>query len=189
VSDWREEYLSKIRGLIDEFGWAVQGVAPLVGDSEPSPSFHYTVGLTERSLPELIIFGLDPRLGQRILNEAAERMVLMGDGPYEAGEMVEELLESGYEPMAVDVVDPDKYLTVVSSMYADRPHRAMQLVIPDAEYRFPWDEGYALAQPLLGPPPMRILDLPGVRPEFKQELWTLMQAEAEFVDDAEPKAD
>lgn len=59
-------------GIMLMHGWAVQHV-----ECERRP-FAYTVGLTRRGLPELVVTGLSPRRGQRLLNIAARR-ALVGD--------------------------------------------------------------------------------------------------------------
>lgn len=60
-----EEYLDEVYGIMLMHGWAVQHV-----ECERRP-FAYTVGLTRRGLPELVVTGLSPRRGQRLLNIAA----------------------------------------------------------------------------------------------------------------------
>nr|AAA72375.1 hypothetical protein [Mycobacterium tuberculosis] len=67
-----EEYLDEVYGIMLMHGWAVQHV-----ECERRP-FAYTVGLTRRGLPELVVTGLSPRRGQRLLNIAARR-ALVGD--------------------------------------------------------------------------------------------------------------
>lgn len=62
-----EEYLDEVYGIMLMHGWAVQHV-----ECERRP-FAYTVGLTRRGLPELVVTGLSPRRGQRLLNIAARR--------------------------------------------------------------------------------------------------------------------
>ncbi len=48
------DYLSHLRGLIDEFGWAVQGVER----DRIHPPWAYTVGLTAYRRPELVVTGM-----------------------------------------------------------------------------------------------------------------------------------
>lgn len=63
----------QLRALIAEHGWAVVGVEH---DFVP---FAYTVGLTEKGLPELLLEGIGPMTGgQAILNELAERQIKAG---------------------------------------------------------------------------------------------------------------
>jgi hypothetical protein len=155
MSDWNgvDDYLVRIQALIEEHGWAVQGVFPT--PDEPTISFGYTVGLTLKELPEVIIFGLTAALTQSTLNNVARHMV--EDGPLHAGDIVDYLFQGGFDPIAIDVdqehIDHE-YLTVVGRLYGDRNPTAVQLVIPDKEHRFPWDDGYSMIAPLLGQAPV-----------------------------------
>lgn len=148
-----DSYLVRIQALIEEHGWAVQGVLPTADD--PDPGFGYTVGLTLKGLPEIIIFGLSAELMHSTLNQVAFHMV--DHGPHHAGQVIDYLFGGGYDPIAVQV-DPEhfdeEYLTVAGRMYGDLNLSALQLVIPDKEHRFPWDDGFSMsALPLLGPRP------------------------------------
>jgi hypothetical protein len=59
------------RRRIDECGWLVVTVP--AEDDEPW-NFHYTAGLTERGLPELIVSGLPADVGGDVLNLLASRL-------------------------------------------------------------------------------------------------------------------
>lgn len=191
MSGWGgvDDYLVRIQALIEQHGWAVQGVFGT--EDDPAIPFGYTVGLTLKDLPEVIIFGLSPALTQSTLNTVATRMIERG--AHQAGELIDYVFQGPYEPMAVDVDArylEQEYLTVVGRLYGDRNPSALQLVIPDKEQRFPWDDGYAMDSPLLGQPPQWVLDLPAKGdPEVRRNLKTLMLLESEFVDDqgGEPK--
>lgn len=45
---------------IKEFGWHMQGVYPHVGEKNPQPAFHYTVGLSNHVGVELLCIGSFP---------------------------------------------------------------------------------------------------------------------------------
>jgi len=53
------------------------------------PTFSYTIGLHVKSLPELIIVGLDPVKATRILNTCAEKMI--ADGRISHGTLIDDV--------------------------------------------------------------------------------------------------
>lgn len=143
-----EGYNARLREIIDTHGWAVQGVLPEA--DQPGVPFGYTVGLTAKDLPELVIYGLPPRTASAILNTAARRMT--ESGPFSPGDRISPPSD-GPDVAVIDVVDTD-VLTMIEHFYG--PSRALQLVWPDEQGRFPWQNGYDIpadAQPLAGPAP------------------------------------
>src|SRR3546814_19040579 len=63
-----DEMLAGLHGVVERFGWAVQGV-------EASTPWTYTIGLTERfGHPELVLVGIDISLAMNILNALADRV-------------------------------------------------------------------------------------------------------------------
>ncbi|GGL92985.1 DUF4262 domain-containing protein [Micromonospora yangpuensis] len=147
-----DEILDIQRRHITETGWAVTAVLPAPGTTD-SP-FAYTVGLTERHLPELVIAGLDPRIAQILLNDLAGR-VHTGAARLTHGHRVDDLIV-GYP--AVIVEGPATEALWPGTAYArygrDRVH-LQQIVWPDRHGRFPWHDGYEYpghVQPLLGCP-------------------------------------
>lgn len=128
-------------------GWAVTGV---YGD-ETGPPLTYSTGLVEFDRPELLIYGLDPELAIPLLNRAAELAIadagLLGH-PYLDG-----VLRPPYRMATLPAVHTDD-LAVTRVLYGP-DFRAVQLIWPDAQGRYPWDRGYAIspdAQPLAGVP-------------------------------------
>lgn len=141
-------YDARVRGLIAEHGWAVQGVFPTT--DAPGVPFAYTVGLTAQRLPELVIYGLAPAAAHPILNIAATRM--RDEGPLTPGEPVSRVID-GFDVAVREVSDPTD-LAMARRFYG--AVQALQLVWPDAHGRFPWHTGYEGprdAQPLTGRPP------------------------------------
>jgi hypothetical protein len=133
------DYLARCMGLIDRFGWMVQGVFPtkndLLADPANSFPFAYTVGLTARRLPELIVAGLPQDVAMEILNNAASRVVT--DGFVLTGENYDDILE-GY---ACRFVPTDTArLSVARRLYLNVV--AMQLLWPDNAARFPGEPGF-----------------------------------------------
>lgn len=143
----QDEYLRNMQQKIDEFGWGLQGVFPTVHDPDPGPSFTYTVGLTAyRKHPEFIVFGLGQAAGH-LLNDLGGRV---RDGQdFAAGQELTDL--ANMPCRLVHVVDVRPYMTITRRMF--HGVRGLQLVWPDPEGRFPWEDGYSTnpkTQPLLG---------------------------------------
>jgi hypothetical protein len=137
-----------VRDLIAQHGWMVAKV----GDQ--GVMFAYTVGLTETlGHPELIMTGLDPNVAQSILNMAGDR-IEKGESliPYssegaESVLFVDGLFGGGYRA-AVQRVSPsqrDHRMGVAKVHYEARGQdwEALQIIMPDAKGRFPWQLGYA----------------------------------------------
>lgn len=146
-----DEYLTRVTDTIERHGWAVQGVLPNVGDTDPP--FSYTVGLTNFGHPEIIVFGVDPRdTGIALLNDLGERV--RAGRSFSHGEVPRNLLSGGYSPILINVTDLSR-LTVARRIYDD-VITALQLVLPDKGDRLPWHAGYTMDwQPVLGPGTVR----------------------------------
>jgi len=132
--------------MIAQHGWMIQGV----GAGEGEPSFSYTIGLTEKNLPELITIGLPLQVAHSILNELARRSSI--------GQSIEgEHTNLANMPLRVRVVESlkiieTKYAMGVSDVYPTHHRQYLQLVWPDTEGRFPGESGYdseRFRQPML----------------------------------------
>lgn len=144
-----DAYERTARQMIDEHGWMLQGVFPT--QAEPGPDFVYTVGLTKWNWhPEIIVFGLPHRVGGNLLNQLGAQV---RDGRrYAAGEVLDDLLVD-YPAHLVAVADTAEHFGMARRLYGP-DITALQLVWPDQDGRFPWEQGFALAdlEPLLGLP-------------------------------------
>src|SRR2546423_1074392 len=124
---------------IDRVGWAVTAVVPTADD--PGSGFAYTVGLTAKGLPELVIAGLDPTIAMALLNDLAGR-VYHHAAQFTHGQRIADLLV-GYD--AVIVAGPatdDLRPATAYARYSAEQVRLQQVVWPDQHGRFPWDAGY-----------------------------------------------
>lgn len=152
-----DRYMDKIRGIIDDHGWAVQGVFAREDHPEEGPGFAYTVGFTEMDHPEFIIFSLPMDTAQALLNALGER-VRVGE-KFQGGDRLDWLVPH-YVVQLLDVVDSEEHLTVANRMYEEkRPVPALQIVWPDKGGRMPWEAEYSLditLQPLLGVGPVQV---------------------------------
>ncbi|OBJ85262.1 DUF4262 domain-containing protein [Mycobacterium asiaticum] len=138
-----DDYLDELRDIIADHGWVVQYVEH---DARP---FAYTIGLTDRGLPELLITGMLPQRSTRILNSIAHQIVDDGMVLLPAVHIDyqgEFLLE------VVEVENPDVHLKFAVRL-CEPPLRAFQLVWTDDRRRWPWDRGWSHGrrrQPVLG---------------------------------------
>jgi hypothetical protein len=142
-STWLD-YLANMRELIDCHGWAVQGVQR----DRIHPPLAYTVGLTERGKPELVVTGLPLPRAAQLLNDVAPH-VLHADAPA-PGERAP--LIGGPVIEIVEVAVPSAHLPVAVELCGPRI-RALQLVHADDRGHWPWETGFRGmrgGQPVLG---------------------------------------
>jgi hypothetical protein len=157
MSSHDDPFLDRVRAIVDEHGWLVQGVFPTYDDPPGTVPFAYTVGLARHGKPELIIFGAGWEQMAGILNLVAGRAL---DGvDYTDGLRLHHVLQD--HPVRLVVVpDSRQHLTVANTLAhlegwwtSQAPLPALQVVWPDPHDRFPWDSGYAYElgrQPVLG---------------------------------------
>ncbi|MDO2394781.1 DUF4262 domain-containing protein [Mycobacterium avium subsp. hominissuis] len=151
ASAFRAEVLADTRAKIAAHGWTVIAVFPTADD--PGPSFAYTVGLSERGLPELSVYGLPGRVAHSLLNEVARRMVASAVG-LATGERVEGVLADDMALVAVAMSDA-RELNLVREIYGSVA-AAVQVVWPDGAGVLPWEKGSRVTeddQPVRGCPP------------------------------------
>jgi hypothetical protein len=140
----RLDYLDYVRGLITRFGWAVQGVER----DKMHPPWAYTVGLTARRKPELVVTGMTLAEATGLLNDVAAH--LMHAAAPAPGEQIP--LRGGPLFEIVRVEQPAAHLVMAVELYGTRL-RALQLVHADDRGHWPWDVGYRGVrggQPVLG---------------------------------------
>jgi hypothetical protein len=119
-----------------------------------SPGFSSTIGLWYQfDHPEIIVFGLPEGVADQLLNaitDAADDGKRFGQGQRQKDLMV------GYEVMFVDVLEEhlEKFFGTALWAYAGGDFRCLQLIWPDKESRWPWQdgtrEGFRASQPILG---------------------------------------
>jgi hypothetical protein len=143
--------VKKVRADINRHGWSDMSIFP-VKDHEGEP-WNYSVGLSETcNHPELCIVGMRQDQAHSILWSAVN---LIKDGTVlEPDTYVDKIIERW--PIAIlevsDIHGHDYPLSMAVDFYGEVP--ANQLVWPDMEGRFPWqdgfDERYREQQVLLG---------------------------------------
>lgn len=130
-----------ILGHIAGYGWSVIGIE----EDDEGPTYSFSVGLYHTlGAPELLVVGQKPPTAQGIINHAAE---LMRDGRrFADGERTDDIL-GGY-PAVFAAVDPRyhrEYLGYARWLYRGSDFPVLQIVWPDRDGRFPWDDGYPAA--------------------------------------------
>lgn len=125
---------------IRKFGHTVITVA----GGENEPPFAYTIGMTETDKhPEILVFGLPQSVAQYILNAVAERVRKghrLADGDV--------LNQIANVPCAIKSISRGAAsFYTFQALYryekaAVQPE-FVQLVLPDRNGRFPWDDGYS----------------------------------------------
>ena len=140
------DYLDHMRGLVRDFGWAVQAVER----SGLHPPWAYTVGLTEAGCPELVATGLPASRAMELLNDVASHL-MHSDTTLTPGEQIP--LVGGPLIEIVELPEPSAHLYVATELYG-KQISAVQLVHADDRGHWPWDVGYRGVrggQPVLGP--------------------------------------
>ncbi|MCD2425514.1 DUF4262 domain-containing protein [Niabella pedocola] len=134
----KDELLIQTAANIEKFGLQVI----MVGGTDYSPSFAYSIGLykTYRH-PEIICFGLSDNLGHVIINDVAELI--------KSGEWIESLKDydnifrdSRAAFLRVDERNVDHYFRTAINFYGGAEFPALQLVWTDRNDRFPWEENF-----------------------------------------------
>jgi hypothetical protein len=139
------DYVNHMRGLITTHGWAVQGVYR----DRLHPPWAYTLGLTARGLPELVVTGMQVRHATCLLNEIASH-VLHAELPRPGERMP---LAGGPLIEFVTVTEPAAHLNLAVDLYGPQIIQAVQIVHADDRGHWPWDRyyrGIRGGQPVLG---------------------------------------
>lgn len=143
VIDEHEEHDKETKKLILD---TIKKYGHFIALLEPDasvPGFAYTVGLYKKyKHPEIICFGLDNELMMNLLNQAGD--MIKGGFSFEAGKFYKEFLD-GYEVQFLEV-DKDYYSDYAgyAAWYNDNKQDfpMLQLVWPDSNHKFPWEEDF-----------------------------------------------
>ncbi len=128
-----QSYLDRIREVIRSQRWAVQAVSAEI-------PFAYTVGLSQRGLPELAIAGLPPELCMQLLNRLATRMVDEGLELQDGAKIDKVAQGFAVKVHEVDTDVAQEVLRVAGSLYGTV--KAWQVFWPDAHGIFEGEEGF-----------------------------------------------
>lgn len=141
-----ERAFADLTRMVETYGWAIRHV---LGDASTAP-FSYTVGLTARGWPELVITGLPADVADVFIRNAVDEQE--ASGAFRPGDRTDSLTKSG--SVVLIRVDDRRGMTAAERMLGD--FDAVQLVWPDSQDNLPWDIGYRNtpeAQPILGSAP------------------------------------
>lgn len=128
------------------------GVFQIAGGAE-HPSFAYTIGLSDRQLPQLLAVGISARTAGAIVHHIATDWV--------SGKLTDASVDMKLEDyanlplMLKRINDPSKWSEYMVQMdrfrTTDNPVSVLQVVFPDMNGKFPWESGYVdFGQPYLG---------------------------------------
>jgi hypothetical protein len=138
-----EDYLDHLQDNIMGHGWAVEFVEH---DKRP---LAYTIGLSDRGLPEFLFTGLDVQVSHRVLNSMAHMIV-------DDGRPLASAMHIDYQDRflieVVEVEHPDVHLEFAVTLCGAN-FRALQLVWADDCGGWPWDARWGHGrrrQPVLG---------------------------------------
>lgn len=136
ASESPEALHAHLRDRIGKRGWTVLEVLP----DNSGPVFYYTVGLTARGLPELLIFGLDPSTGKKALENIAEKL-LHGLEPRD-GTLVDDVLRNVPVTLReMRQVKADTHMRYANEFFPGAV-RGMQVIWPDTAGCFPWQRDF-----------------------------------------------
>ena len=148
----RDEYEAVLRSRIELNGFTLIGVF-----GGPGPDFVYSVGLTARGWPEVILIGsINPAFVEQILTDLisswfkAEKVIL-GDNP----DMISFADGSSHALRVMEVNKVEalvNYGAQVLFFYPDQDVRFVQALWPDVNGRFPDEPGFKRpeTQPIIG---------------------------------------
>ncbi|PPC84368.1 MAG: hypothetical protein CTY35_01820 [Methylotenera sp.] len=132
-------FMEKNEALIKEFGFVViSTTTSSEDDGGDELAFAYTIGMADKGLPEIMMFGLPPRDMNHMLSNAVNRLI--------SNKMVTGITneEIAMCPIMVGEVDPDVAANYIiqANNRAGKDLPALQLVWPDQEGLFPWERGF-----------------------------------------------
>lgn len=129
----RRDLYGLVRSRILEFGFTVIHVE---GAGPANPPFAYTVGLSGRDQPELIVFAMHQECASQALEPVA-RAVLAGARLHEGADLdAIHAPDSGSSAVLLDFPDSSTHLLVANDFYrraGGPPVPALQLLWPDQE--------------------------------------------------------
>ena len=142
-----DELVERYAEQIAKHGFSTVAV---FGDEEPT--WCYTVGLQATySHPELVIYGLDPKLAHSMMWDAVN-LIRAGE-VIQPGTLVGGILGDGYLMAAVEVDEPldPRYPLNMNTHFTPREDiKAVQLVWPNSVGDYPWEPTGQIAQAVFG---------------------------------------
>lgn len=139
----------EIQRNIDQYGCHIIQVKP----DDYLPGFAYTIGLYQKfNHPEIICFGLSLDLLAAILNDACD-LIKNGESLQVGVHYDDFIADFPIQLLSVNQSFYPNYWGIANSFYGHLHYPALQLVWPDKERLFPWEQGFNVnwkfKQPLL----------------------------------------
>lgn len=136
----RKDLFARIDSDIEESGFTIVATA-----TEDGSAYSYTIGLSLKySHPEIFIVGLDPKLSARLMHNAVNQ-IKAGKAAFLNNVTNNEIIE-GYS-VIFKMPQTDKPVlnpfNAASGYYESKnhPYAVVQMVIPDEQGKFYWEEG------------------------------------------------
>lgn len=129
--------LDDLRADVATHGWVVMRISA----DGPGPDFAYSIGMHGNlAHSEIIIVGLPLDIAHQIINDVGD--AVHRGRRYVAGAVSDEFLE-GYSVTfhAVPAYQYGAYLGLGLRYYGDESFPVLQLIYPDREHRWPWQDG------------------------------------------------
>lgn len=151
MTEKHDQYWTKILSTIEKYGWFAQ----IVGGTDNAPWFAYTIGLSDKNLPELLITGLHPEKAHEFINLVGKGLVAKKFEAHD-GELLNGILTVTLMLRELNVRDIEEIMTGFIQYAGDstKPMKYMQVLFPDANGKFPGDpdcnSDYAMLQSLAG---------------------------------------
>lgn len=140
LAEGMQKVVEKHESNVAEFGWSVQAV---FGDpSTGTPSFAYTIGLSHRGVPDILVLGLPAEAALPILNEIA-RQLIEDESKTADGTLLHKVANLPLKVAAADQAHA-QYFAKMSQSYAETQGidaTFVQIILPDAKGLFPGDPG------------------------------------------------
>lgn len=135
----RDAFWERMLEIVSSKGWGLQYVFP--NPDLSMPSFTYTVGLSAKGLPDLLVFGL-PQQAHGIVNDIAQMLVDSKTG-FEDGQVIREVASLPIMLRSLGLSDGFKFATGAKRFAEERDYTAglMQIMLPDEAGRFPGEPG------------------------------------------------
>ncbi len=147
----REQYRQSVLNNIEKFGFHTTSV---MGSDPDEVSYSYSTGIHETiNKPDIIIFGLSPSVSHAVIGIYYDRV--------KSGELFEPGIEysgflKGYPVMLASVPKAkiDEHMLCIPWLYPGREHEAYQILYPDDDGLWPWEDSvsgsFRQLQPVLG---------------------------------------
>lgn len=134
-----KKLIADLRDRVARNGWTMMFVFP---ENEPGgdPSFCYTIGLTEKfDHPEIFLVGFNAETSAELLRNIVDR-VYAGERFEEPS--ISERVFADYDAALRPITEESSFKrSNIGMKVLGRAFPAVQLFYPDAQGKFPWDNG------------------------------------------------